>query len=266
MKILHIIALLLSLVSSPAFAQISQDAVVGSSGGGGGITALTGDCVASGTGSVATTCGFKTAGSTSSLWKVPQTGISSIGAQQATMTASTISCLYGYVPVRQTIANVGAAVSTLAASGNFQIAIYSNVNARPGVLIGNSGNLSTASVGTITGALAANKQIGPGGSDGSSDVWWCSNVDASAGGTVKFISAVNIASSLGAGSLIGSTTAANVLSRFSSSLLGVSCAGANCQGGSSTFGSWPADLTTSTWTDITSANVAIPVFQPASVP
>lgn len=264
---LHYITLLFILLApTAASSQISQDAVVGSSGGGGGITALTGDCVGSGSGSVAMTCGFKTAGAVANLWQVPITNITGIGAQSATMAASTISCLFGTVPVKQTISNVGAAVSTLAASGNFQIAIYSNVNARPGALISNSGNLSTASVGTITGALAANKQIGPGGSDSGPDVWWCSNVDASAGGIVKMISAVNSASTLGASAMIGSTTAANVLNRLASGVVGVSCVGVNCQGGSSAFGTWPANLGSSTWTDITSPNVAIPVFQPASVP
>lgn len=234
------------------------------SGSFGGYTA-SGDAVVN-TGTGVVTTGYKTAGFVASSWYVPQGGWTNLGTQSGTMTAATIVCVFGAVPNKLTIGALGAAVATLAAGGNFQLAIYSNVNSRPGSLIGNTGNISTAAVGTITGAMAANKQVGPGGADGSSDLWWCLNVDASAGGTAKFVSSVNVGAIIAAGALIGSTTAANVLNRLSSSLAGVSCSGGTCNGGSSVFGAWPASLAGSTWSDVTTTNFAIPTYQPASVP
>jgi hypothetical protein len=47
---------------------------------------------------------------------------------------------------------------------------------------------------------------------------------------------------------------------------GISCTGASCNGGSSTFGTWPATLAGSTWVNVGTATSPELYFQPFSVP
>jgi hypothetical protein len=209
-------------------------------------------------------------GYVASSWYLPLAGLSSTGVQAATPAASSITCFYGAVEQKVTIGSLAVGLTTAVASGNIQSAIYTNVSSRPGTLLSSTASMSTtAPTATLTAALAANKQVGPGGADGGSGLWWCSNIDSTANaGGVKFMAPyTSNGTNAGQASLIGSTTAANIINKFSSSTGGVQCAGAACNGGSSTFGSWPASLAGSTWTDI-STNNAVPLiaFQAASVP
>jgi hypothetical protein len=279
-NIFKIVALAACLFTSPAFAQFSQDAVVGSSGGGtpggtsgqqqynnsgsfGGFT-QSGNCTTV-TSTGVTSCDFPTSGYASTLWFLPYTGYFINGLTSASPVASTIYCYYGAVAQKATIGNLGFSVATLAASGNVQLAIYTNSSGRPGALLSSTASQTTAATGSFALALAANKQVGPGGADAGRDVWWCMNADASAGGTVKFIG-IGSGGSTGAATLSGSTTLANVVNRFAQNIFAYSCAAAACTGGSSTFGTWPASLAGSTWSDVTSLIQPLIAFQPASVP
>jgi len=226
--------------------------------------ALTGNCTTV-AGAVATTCDLPSAGYSSSLWVMPYTGNGTLGANGTAPVASTIYCYYGAVAQKATIGNLGFAIQTAAASGNVQLALYTNVSSKPGTLLSSTTSQTTAATGEFTKALAANKQIGPGGTDAGRDIWFCTNVDASAGGTVKFMGPLN-GTQISAAVLTGSATLADLVNRFGGNVLGYSCAGANCNGGSSTFGSWPASLAGSTWTAVTTGQFPLMAIQPASVP
>ena len=169
----------------------------------------------------------------------------------AALPVNTIACHYGFVGRKITINALAAAVTT-AGSSNMQMAIYTNgANNRPSTLVGNTGNIANTSANTtVTGSLAANKEVGPGGANGDSQLWFCANQNDS---TANYISIVN--NSGFTSNQVGSTTASvAIASNQNNQLSGVLCQGANCQGGSSTFGTWPASLATSTWTEMSPGN------------
>lgn len=210
-------------------------------------------------------CDYPISGYVASSWYLPQTGAGGSGATGTPMTASTIYCVYGAVAQKVTIGALGLGLSTAASGGLVQAAIYTNVSSRPGTLLSSIASQSTTTTNTLTASLAANKQVGPGGSDAGRDIWWCFNNDATAAATAKYHGNINTGA-IGQATLIGSPTAANLLNKFLATSLGVQCAGAACNGGSSTFGSWPANLNGSTWTDTTGNVAPLPLFQAASVP
>lgn len=69
-----------------------------------------------------------------------------------------------YIDQAVTISDLGTRVNTLSGGGNFCIGIYANdpTTNRPGVLLGQTGNISTGSAGAVSGALSANVQLTPG--------------------------------------------------------------------------------------------------------
>lgn len=161
----------------------------------------------------------------------------------ATFTANQIYCRLYQFPTTVTIGTVGLNVTT-GGGGNIQVAYYSNnASNRPGALLSNTGSISTTTTGNKSGALGANIQIGPGGSSTGRDVWICVNSD----NTTHVLAAYNTQFTgpsvrMGAPTQAGISVAANSIG-----LDNISCSGANCNGGVSTFGTWPA-LTGSTWT------------------
>jgi|SRR6185312_4507806 len=199
-----------------------------------------------------------TPGYIASNWYIP-IGPLGIVSPSGNAGVNTIKCFYGNVPRKLTIGALGAKV-TSGATGNVQLAIYSNVNGRPGVLLSSTSSISTASATAISGSLSANKQVGPGGADNDDNVWWCSNIDNATAALVSTTIAnfTGVASTLGSSALTNVTSAAALIS-------GISCSGAACNGGSSTFGTWPT-LTGSTWTDVVATTITVIAFQPASVP
>jgi hypothetical protein len=226
------------------------------------LPAFTGDCTTS-AGSSATKCDAPHPGYLASNWYAPG-GLTTYSTGNV-VTANRIQCKFGYVPERVTIGALGARVTTVG-STNFQLAIYTNVSGRPGALLSSTGNILNTGLGVVTGALAANKQVGPAGSDGGRDVWWCFNNNDS---TAVFVgdntntSASNFFS--------GSATAGDLITAASGGgLQGIYCTGAGCNGGSSTFNTWPASLAGSTWLIINSAvtgnQIPAVIFQAASVP
>lgn len=187
-------------------------------------------------------------------------GLVTANSASVAPTANIIRCTYGGIPRKGTVGSVGHFVSTVDAAGNYQEALYADTGTGlPGALLTNTGNISTAASGT-TGAFSPSVQIGPGGANGSDDVWWCFNTSSA---TAVF-NAVAIAIGLSP-NYIGGSSVSNTVSS-SAGVAGISCSGANCNGGSSTFNTWPATLAGSTWTDITSRAMPIPAFQFSSVP
>lgn len=159
------------------------------------------------------------------------------------VSANQIICRMQIIPRLVTINALGAAVTTIGTT-NAQFAIYTNTASnRPGTLIGNTGNIANTATGAVSGALVANKQIGPGGADGGKFVWFCINQGDS---TAVWVIAAQ--DNFEQTAYIGDTTLSNIISSGANDApQGYGCSGAACQGGSSTFGSWPANLTTSTW-------------------
>jgi hypothetical protein len=227
------------------------------------LPAFTGDCTTS-AGSAATTCTDPHPGYVASDWYTsPSWTVYSAG--NAVGAANRITCKYGYVPRIVTIGALGARVTT-AGTSNYQLAIYANSSGRPGALLSSTGNITTGSTGVNTAALGANKQVGPGGADTGRDVWWCMNVNDT---TTAFMA--ESASTNSQNANVGSATASDLIpSNTASSINGIHCTGANCNGGSSTFNTWPASLAGSTWTAMSAGTTGntwpVVIFQAASVP
>lgn len=217
--------------------------------------ALTGDCVTT-AGAVATHCALGHPGYIATNWYFPgPTGTLTGGVALA---VNTIRCSYGNVAQKVTLSQLGAREAT--AGSNLQLAIYTSVSGRPGALIAATGSIDiSGAAGAKTGALTGNKQVGPGGTDGDRDLWFCSNVDNAATVLAAFANG-----STSQAFNIGTATAGNLFGS-NATMTGISCAGAACNGASSTFGTWPT-LTGSTWTDITGATSPAIGFLVNSVP
>jgi hypothetical protein len=179
----------------------------------------------------------------------------------AAATASVIKCTFGQVGQRLTISSLGTRISTLAAAGNIQLALYSNVTGRPGLLLSSTPSISTAAAGAFNAALGANQQVGVNGANGTSNLWWCINADNST---------VVVNGLSGGTAAVGYIGGTQVNAGASNSLVNmaaaVSCAGAACTGGSSTFGTWPATLVGTTWTIVADASAPQIEFLVNSVP
>ena len=222
--------------------------------------ALTGDCVSS-AGSSVLDCSMPGPLYIASNWYLPY-GTGNLAATTA-LAANIIRCHAAIMPQKVTVGALGIRIST--AGTNASLAIYASSSGRPGAKIGETAPIDVSgAAGAKTGSLLANKQIGPGGADGGRTVWLCYNGDNAS--TVS--SGPSVAAGWQAG-LIGSSSAAQILTA-STPIIGVTCTGAACAGGSSTFptsGNWPATLAGTTWSDI-SGSGSIPAigWQAASVP
>jgi hypothetical protein len=262
--ICKLVTLAALLMASPAFAQFSQDAVVGSSGGGspggsngqiqynnsssfGGFT-QSGDCTTVTSTGVTSCNGWGPAKLVG--YYVPN-GNWTTWTTASAQAANTINCAYGEVGRAVHIDSISANITTASAGNNIQLAAYSDVGGRPGALVASTGNISTTSTGNVTGSVTSTA-IGPGSAAGK-DLWWCVNSD----NAVVALTSPGATGTNGAAVSVGSTTLANVLTT-ANQITGVFCTGANCNGGSSTFNTWPT-LTGSTWSDITSVRRAVVV-------
>ncbi|WP_024517096.1 hypothetical protein [Bradyrhizobium sp. Tv2a-2] len=202
-------------------------------------------------------------GYVASNWYVPiNEAASSIGQG---VTSSTIYCKFGIINQKVTISALAIGINT-AGSSNVQLAVYSSVNGKPGSLLSNTANIANNVTGAVSGALGANKQVGPGGANGDAALWFCANTNDST--MTPVISGFN---ALSGAAYVGSSTLSDILNGTGgTSIGGVSCSGANCNGGSSTFNTWPASLAGSTWTIINSNTTGNPVpivgFKVQSVP
>lgn len=171
-----------------------------------------------------------------------------------------ISCIFGGVSQKATLSNIGLRNTSSVAGSNAQLAIYNTgTNFLPGRLIANTGSINIAVAGFPTAALTPNPQVGPGGSSGSGALWFCSNVDSP--GTT-FITTPPTSQSMTQTS--GSPTVSEVGS--ATAVQAITCQGAGCTGGISTFGTWPSSLAGSTWTYTPTSSNVLPFFQIGSVP
>jgi hypothetical protein len=223
--------------------------------------ALTGNCTTV-AGAVATTCDAPFPGYIASNWYSPAGPL--VAASGQAVSQNIISCRYAFVPNKVTIGALAARIVTVGTT-NFQLAIYTSSAGRPAALLSSTGNILNTSVAVVSGALAANKQVGPGGADGGRDLWWCfNNNDAAA------VFMVEIALGLSQDIYAGSATLTDLLQTSSSAQTAIRCSGAGCTGGSSTFNTWPASLVGSTWTSSQGNNTGnqmpLVFFQATSVP
>lgn len=153
------------------------------------------------------------------------------------------------VPITLTIQNVGVNVTVL--GGNAQVAIYTDVNGRPGALVASTPSFSTLGIGVDQGSFASPVQVGPGTTAGV-NFWICFNNDTATAVFTSYARAVTTAPAI-----MGSATVANIFSTT-----------AQVQGlvFVSTFGTWPASLVGTSWTETSGSNQPIVAFQISSVP
>ena len=138
-----------------------------------------------------------------------------------------------------TIDSLGLNITTANAGANTQLAIYTNVNGRPGVALSNTGNISTTSTGFQSAALLANQTLQPG------IYWLLSNFDSAVTVAMSISSATSFSTSM-----TGATSGANVIAT-SVATTGLSSP--------LTFGTW-SDLSGATWTDIMTARTPLIAF------
>ena len=161
--------------------------------------------------------------------------------------ANVIVCAYGYIFRPITINSIGSRVTTLAAGGNVQFAIYNTGSwGRPANPIVSTGNISTATAGVVNGAVSAS--LDPG------NYFFCQNMDnatsimqAQASTTVTF--PTFFLGNIGQGSA-GSGPAAAVP--------GFQIA--------QPFGTWPSFSSNTTWVDISTVSSPYIGFKVASSP
>jgi len=180
--------------------------------------------------------------------------------------ANTIRCAPAGMRNTATINNVSARIYNADASGHLAFGIYGNgPDNRPANLVTTSATMATTPSGAEPiAALGANVQGGPSGTGVTDKFWVCSNTDSA---TASFAS-VSPSGGL-TSTLLGSTTPANILqtSGTSAVISHLSCAGAACNGGTSTFASgFPANLAGSTWTEQTTVDMPMIAVQFISVP
>lgn len=219
---------------------------------------LSGDCTTNG--ALATTCLVTPTNYKANWWYVPLPMGTMVGG--ATFTASQIYCRLFQFPRVVTIGTVGLNITT-GGGGNIQIAYYTNdATNLPGALLSNTGSISTTTTGNKSGALGANVQVGP-GSAGGRDIWKCVNSD----NATHIASAYSSASPTASIVMGASSQNGMMLGGGSNALDNISCNGANCNGGSSTYNTWPASLVGSTWTsNTTTSRFPVPQFQVVSSP
>lgn len=178
-------------------------------------------------------------------------------AAGAAATASVIVCNKGLLYAQLTFQVLTVNITT-AGSSNIQSALYADTGGLPGALLSSTPSVvDTGTLGTAM-TLAVNVQAGPGA------IWFCTNVNDS---TVVMTgnSKVTLIPATLVGAVVGAAGLAQLVSSVSN-VTGVSCSGANCNGGSSTFGTWPATLVGSTWTTVAGNTTPELYFQPFSVP
>lgn len=162
------------------------------------------------------------------------------------LAANTFYCAFGYVDRQVTIGAVGAHVNTVG-STNVQFGLYAaGADGYPGARLATTTSVANTSQGARTNTLSANVTLGPGTPNGQG-VWACTNQ-----GDSTAVYSVITSGDLAFPQFVGATTADGFWNTVASSsvAMGLTCAGANCNGGSSTLGTWPSTLAGSTWSII----------------
>jgi hypothetical protein len=171
-------------------------------------------------------------------------------ATGAAAAAGTIRMVPGYVRRSVTFADLLARISTLSASGNFQLSVYAadpTSNWPTGAPLYTSGSQSTAATGVIDIA-SVNLAVAAG-------LYWFGVQADTNGASVAFIAPE--AATTGLQRLVGAPTSVNILSSASNPI-GVQKTG--------TFGTWPTftgNFTNDGWTQSTTGVGAAVAFKPA---
>lgn len=183
--------------------------------------------------------------------------LGTVGSSNSTAT-NTIRGFLGVIDEKITISALGCQIATVSPANNIQLAIYnddiSSGQHRPGTLIDNTANLSTASLAFVSGALSANQQIGPGA------YWFCANQSDG----VAIATPVD-KSSFSQSIVLGSTTGANLL-KAATMLVGVTTPGTFTSSATPAAAAWPGTLVGNTFTEAATGVVAAVAFKIASVP
>lgn len=156
------------------------------------------------------------------------------------------------IPRTCTVDSLGVRITTLAASGNIQLALYANnyTTGRPtGNALSSTASISTGSTGLGSAAMAASVPITPG-------IYWAGmNADASAGGVAVLNAHTAVCPFMSA--IIGSATEANVTPATNQAQLTLLV--------SQAFGTWP-DLTGASFTESTNTAYGIIHYRVVTVP
>lgn len=172
--------------------------------------------------------------------------------------AATITAHPFMVPETMTVSDITARVTTLAASGNVQFAIYAadpTTDAPTGTALASTASMSTTTATVVNGALTANVQLFP-----NRLYWLAFNCDATGGGTC-IMQIPNGATSL-FGYYVGSATAADISSGANT----MGCYLRSASTGIHAFNTWP-DLTGVSLVNIsTDTRYATGLLKVASVP
>lgn len=177
-------------------------------------------------------------------WYVPF-GPQNAFAAGAAPGANSIRLYPALIKQKMTMIAMGVRVTTASAGGNAQVAVYAHnpATGRPtGAALITSVNLDTSSLANSVGTAFG--QLAPG------FYWFATNSD---NGTSAYAS---LGSDPYMSQLIGSTTQQNSIAG-SNFLTGLSV--------SQTFGTWP-DLTSATFTEVTTATIPVLQFKVGSVP
>lgn len=180
-----------------------------------------------------------------SQWYSPyETGMVAAGSAPA---AGSVRCIPFVLKSRVTMSDLGVRVTTLAAAGNVQVAIYANnpTTMRPtGAVLANTGSLSTAATGVVSGAISGgNVTLEPG------LYWACLNSDNS---TAVFQFSGGAAGIMG--SLVGGANLVTVSSAAASMIVGVSTP--------ITYGTW-SSMTGAIFTESANTSFGIVYFKAA---
>lgn len=175
-------------------------------------------------------------------WYFPAyTGQVSAGAALA---ANSIHCTSFMQPAPITITALGVRITTLAAAGNLQLAVYAN-NAATGrptsTALASTASITTASTGPVNASASGTIPTG--------ENWMCVNADNAT--VVLQTSPLAIS---GQGWITGSATQANTSGASTTAALIITTA--------QTFGTWP-DLTSATWAEANTISYGLLMFKSA---
>lgn len=193
-------------------------------------------------------------------------GPTSVAGTSSLLNANTFYCTFHYIDKNITVSDVGAHVVTVG-STNVQYGLYApGSDGQPGAKLNTTSSVANTSLGVRSQALAASVALGPNSVNGAG-VWFCTN----SGDSTAVYSAMGT-TDFSFGQFVGAANADNLWNTTASSsmVMGLFCAGANCNGGSSTLGTWPSTLAGSTWSNIRAGSggqqAVIGHFKVSSVP
>jgi len=177
----------------------------------------------------------------------PGTGL--VGAAQ------TVYCTYAYVGQTLTVTKLGIEIPTTVGTSDVNLAIYSDVNGRPGTLLQSTGQFVNTSTGFDNGTLIASFQFQKG-----VPYFLCQMTGDATMVMNGYPSAAGMGAELGA-------VAGSEVSLFANAagILGLSCSAA-CNGGTPTTLVFPTNLAGSTWTNVITARAPAISFTVSSVP